>query len=116
MKQQLVLGDDETLNEALKQTFELGVVKLAVESSIRLRNTSDRTPWRSRPPPKLQKKLPATCMPVLKERRPLSEVPSTQTGRRNGFTPIGYWRRAALRREQYDMVTEEDSHCLVTVR
>jgi hypothetical protein len=36
--------------------------------------------------------------------------------RRNGDTPIGNSRRAALRREQCDIMTEENSHCLETAR
>jgi hypothetical protein len=54
MKQHLLLGGEKMLKEALMQTtLELKVVKLTVESSIRLRKTSDRALWTSRPPPKL---------------------------------------------------------------
>jgi hypothetical protein len=41
--QQLLLGGKRTLNEALRQTLGLEVVKLTVGSSVRLRKTSDRT-------------------------------------------------------------------------
>jgi hypothetical protein len=48
----LLLGGKRTVNEAVKQTLELEVVKLAVGSPAKLWETSDRALWRSLPPPK----------------------------------------------------------------
>lgn len=52
VRQQLCLGGKRTLNEALGQTLQLEVVKLAVRSSITLWKTSDRALWRSWHSPK----------------------------------------------------------------
>jgi hypothetical protein len=47
IKQQLLLGGKKILNEVLRQTLRLIIVKLAVKSSVRLRTVSDRALWRS---------------------------------------------------------------------
>jgi hypothetical protein len=60
IKQQLFLGGQRTLNEALKQTLVLEVLKLAVGFSIRLRRTSDRAWRKSWSPPKRKKRLSAS--------------------------------------------------------
>jgi hypothetical protein len=54
---QLLLGGRKTLGEALRQTFKLEVIKLAVGSPIRLPKTSDRTLKRRQPLPKQKKRL-----------------------------------------------------------
>jgi hypothetical protein len=63
IQQQLLLGGSKTL-DTLWQMLRLVVVKLIVGSSIRLRKTSDRALWRSRPPP-TQKRLLTAYMPAL---------------------------------------------------
>jgi hypothetical protein len=40
----------------------------------------------------------------------------SQTERRNGNMPMGYSGEAVVRREQCDIMTEEESHCLVTAQ
>jgi hypothetical protein len=55
-RQETSLGRVKTLYEALGQTLELEVVKLAVGVSIRLRKMCDWTLWRGWPPPKLNKR------------------------------------------------------------
>jgi hypothetical protein len=55
----------KTLNEALRQTLELKVVKLVAVSSIRPQKMSDRALWRSWFSPKQKKRLPMAYMPVL---------------------------------------------------
>jgi hypothetical protein len=50
IKQLLLLGSERTVNEAIRQTLVLKIVKLAVGSSIRLRKTTDRALWSSWPP------------------------------------------------------------------
>jgi hypothetical protein len=62
---QLLLKAKKTLKEALIQTLELDIVKLAVRSSIRLQKTSDRASWRNRPAPKRKMRLLAAYMPAL---------------------------------------------------
>jgi hypothetical protein len=47
IKWQLLLWGERMVNEALRQTLEMWVVKLAVRSPVRLRKTSDRILWRS---------------------------------------------------------------------
>jgi hypothetical protein len=47
---QVLLGDEKTLHDALRQTLELEIIKLVLRSSIRLWKTSDRTLWRSQSP------------------------------------------------------------------
>jgi hypothetical protein len=44
---QLLVGGKKTLNEVLRQTLELEVVKLAAESPIGLQKMSDRILWRN---------------------------------------------------------------------
>jgi hypothetical protein len=56
IKQQLCLGGKRTVNEALRPTFGLEVIKLTFRSSIRVQKTSDRTLCSSRPPPERKKK------------------------------------------------------------
>jgi hypothetical protein len=51
LKQQLRLRRKGNVNEALKETIALEVVKLAASSSV------TKTLWRSRPPPKRKKRL-----------------------------------------------------------
>jgi hypothetical protein len=46
-----------TINEALRQAFELNVIKLAVGSPIRLWKNSDRALWWSWPPPKQKEEI-----------------------------------------------------------
>jgi hypothetical protein len=57
LKQQLHLGNNETFYEALEQTIELEIVKRTIAYSVRIRKTSVKTLWRSRPPPKRKKRL-----------------------------------------------------------
>jgi hypothetical protein len=64
-KNQLLLGDKNTLNEALRKTLEMEVVKLAVKSPLRLRKTSDKALWRSWLAPKRNKRLPTAYVPAL---------------------------------------------------
>jgi hypothetical protein len=40
----------------------------------------------------------------------------SQTKRRNGNMPMGYLGQVVLRREQCDMMTAEESHCLATAQ
>jgi hypothetical protein len=91
MKQQLLLGGNKKINQALRQTAGLEVVRLTIGSSIRLRKTSDRALRMSRPLPKRKKRLPATYAGAVGAPA-TSEILSPRTGRRNGYTPIGYSR------------------------
>jgi hypothetical protein len=55
-RHELRLGSKKTLHEALGKTPELEVVKLAVGISIGVREVSNWTLWRGRPPPKRKKR------------------------------------------------------------
>jgi hypothetical protein len=93
VKQHLCLGCKRTLNQALRHTLGLEVVKLTVWFSVRLWKTGDRVLWRSRPPAQTEEETtyrinagaagaPATWG---------SSVP--QTGRSNCDAPVGYLGR-----------------------
>jgi hypothetical protein len=56
IKQQLLLGSERTVSEALQQTLELEIANLVFGSSDRLWKTSDWTLWRSLSPPKGKQK------------------------------------------------------------
>jgi hypothetical protein len=75
---ELILENKEMFHEALGQTIGLEVVKYAVGSSVRIRKTSVKTLWRSRPPPKRKNTLLAACVPALYDHRPLPEVFSSK--------------------------------------
>jgi hypothetical protein len=66
IQQQLLLGSKRNINEAIRQTFELDIVKPAVRSPIRLQKTSDRALWQSWHPSKQKKRLPTAYMPPLR--------------------------------------------------
>jgi hypothetical protein len=63
--------ETETLTQTLE---ELEIIKLAVGFSVRLRNTSIMTLWRSRPLPKQKKRLTTAEAQETQELWPLSEV------------------------------------------
>jgi hypothetical protein len=99
LKQQPLPEGKKTLIEALRQTLELEVVKLTIRFFTRLRKTSDRALWRSRPHP-----VGRRDYRQLKCRR----CRSTGHLRKfcpNGKTPVGYSKRETLRREKCDMTT-----------
>jgi hypothetical protein len=83
VKQQLLQGGEETLSEALRQTLDTEVGKLAVRSFIRLRKMRDRALWRSKPTPKWKKRLLTAYVSVLWQHRPLSKFTFPQSGRRS---------------------------------
>jgi hypothetical protein len=51
-KQHLLLKKERILNKAIRQSLDLEIAKLIFESSIGLREPSDRILWKCRPPPK----------------------------------------------------------------
>jgi hypothetical protein len=57
LRGQLRLGSKRALNKTVRQTLGLEVVKRIVGISIGLREVSDWTLWRGRPPPKRRKRL-----------------------------------------------------------
>jgi hypothetical protein len=65
LKQQLRLGGKGSVNETLRQTIVLKVIKLAAGSCIRIPKMSVKTLCRSRPPPKRKKRLPTAGVPEL---------------------------------------------------
>jgi hypothetical protein len=46
--------------------------------------------------------------------RTITDLTGMSSQLRNGDTSVGYLRQVALRRVQCDMITEEDSQCLLT--
>lgn len=55
IRQELHLGGKRTLTKVVRMTPDLEVLKLAVESSIKLEKTGARALWRSQPLPKWKK-------------------------------------------------------------
>jgi hypothetical protein len=51
-KEQLRLGNERTTSGIYRKTIGLEIVKLAVRISSWMRNVTDWTLWRGRPPPK----------------------------------------------------------------
>jgi hypothetical protein len=85
LKQQLRLGSKRNVNEPLRQTIVLEVIKLTARSSVKVPKMSVKTLWRSWPPPKRKTRLLIAGVPGIH-----GSFACTNQKRRNGGKPVGY--------------------------
>lgn len=124
--QELLLGGEKRVNEALRQTLEQ-VIKLRVRCTVRLQETSGMILWRCQPAPPptewrdywqlkcqhcrntgyVQNSVPnkwKKCQTQHDMELFIKASPPQRT--RNGDTPVDYLGEIALRREQCDVTAE----------
>jgi hypothetical protein len=82
LKERLLLGSRRTLNKTFRQTAGLEIVKRTIGSSVRIRKTSIKTLWSSRPLPKRKKRVQTAQETEMQERQPLAKVLPAPTGKK----------------------------------